>query len=324
MTVLRRLARPLVELLISLLIASVIVFALLNLLPGDVAQVMLGTNADPAAATALRHELGLDRPLTARYLDWMGHLLSGNLGASAITGEPIAPEIVSRLAVTGWLVVGAMALAIAACIPVGIYAAVHRRRVRGLVVSVASQILMSVPAFLAGILLILLFSVTLGWLPAGGYTPLLDSPWQWFRHLLLPVCALAIVQSAVLARYVRSAFIDILADDHLRTARAVGWRLRPALIRHGLRNASISLVTVVGLQLSTLLVGAIVVEQVFVIPGLGSYLLDAVSLRDLTVVADVVMILVGLVLLITFLVDTLVILIDPRLRVSSGLEGAQS
>ncbi|MDN6021241.1 MAG: ABC transporter permease [Acidipropionibacterium jensenii] len=324
MTVLRRLARPLVELLISLLIASVIVFALLNLLPGDVAQVMLGTNADPAAATALRHQLGLDRPLTARYLDWMGHLLSGNLGASAITGEPIAPEIVSRLAVTGWLVVGAMALAIAACIPVGIYAAVHRRRVRGLVVSVASQILMSVPAFLAGILLILLFSVTLGWLPAGGYTPLLDSPWQWLRHLLLPVCALAIVQSAVLARYVRSAFIDILADDHLRTARAVGWRLRPALIRHGLRNASISLVTVVGLQLSTLLVGAIVVEQVFVIPGLGSYLLDAVSLRDLTVVADVVMILVGLVLLITFLVDTLVILIDPRLRVSSGLEGAQS
>lgn len=164
MTVLRRrLARPLVELVISLLIASVIVFVLLNLLPGDVAQVMLGTNADPAAATALRHQLGLDRPLTARYLDWMGHLLSGNLGASAITGEPIAPEIVSRLAVTGWLVVGAMALAIAACIPVGIYAAVHRRRVRGLVVSVASQILMSVPAFLAGILLILLFSVTLGW-----------------------------------------------------------------------------------------------------------------------------------------------------------------
>jgi peptide/nickel transport system permease protein len=183
---------------------------------------------------------------------------------------------------------------------------------------------MSVPAFLAGILLILLFSVTLGWLPAGGYSPLLSGPWQWFRHLILPVLALAIVQSAVLSRYVRSAFVDVLADDHLRTARAIGWRLWPALIRHGLRNASISLVTVVGLQLSTMLVGAIVVEQVFVIPGLGSYLLDAVSLRDLVVVADVVMVLVALVLLINFLVDALVILIDPRLRVSSGERGEES
>lgn len=324
MTVLRRLARPLIELVVSLLIASFIVFALLNLLPGDVAQVMLGTNASPAAAAALRGQLGLDRPFMARYLGWLSRMSTGDLGVSAITGEPIGPEIASRLAVTGWLVGGAMTVAVLACVPVGIYAAVHRRRVRGLVVSAASQILMSVPAFLAGILLILLFSVTLGWLPAGGYSPLLSGPWQWCRHLILPVLALAIVQSAVLSRYVRSAFVDVLADDHLRTARAIGWRLWPALIRHGLRNASISLVTIVGLQLSTMLVGAIVVEQVFVIPGLGSYLLDAVSLRDLVVVADVVMVLVALVLLINFLVDALVILIDPRLRVSSGEWGEES
>lgn len=317
---LRRLLRSLAELIGSLLVASLIVYGLLNLLPGDVAQVMLGTNADPAAAAKLRTQLGLDRPFLVRYGDWMGGLLTGELGTSAVSGEPIAPEIASRLAVTGWLVGLAMLLAVLGCLPAGIYAAVHRRRARGFAVSAASQILMSVPAFLAGILLILLFSVTLGWLPAGSYTPLTEDPLDWLRHLVLPVCALALVQAAVLSRYVRSAFIDVLADDHLRTARAVGWRLWPALIRHGLRNASISLVTVLGLQLSTLLVGAIVVEQVFVIPGLGSYLLDAVSMRDLVVVADVVMVLVALVLLITFLVDLLVVLIDPRLRVSAEVE----
>ncbi|MEE8868589.1 MAG: ABC transporter permease [Acidipropionibacterium acidipropionici] len=323
MTPLRRLLRSLAELIISLLVASLIVYGLLNLLPGDVAQVMLGTNADPAAAAKLRNQLGLDRPFLVRYGDWMTGLLTGNLGSSVVSGEAIGPEIASRLAVTGWLVGLAMLLAVLACLPTGIYAAVHRRRARGFAVSAASQILMSVPAFLAGILLILLFSVTLGWLPAGSYVPLTHHPADWLRHIILPGCALALVQAAVLSRYVRSAFIDVLADDHLRTARAVGWRLWPALIRHGLRNASISLVTVLGLQLSTLLVGAIVVEQVFVIPGLGSYLLDAVSMRDLVVVSDVVMVLVALVLLITFLVDLLVVLIDPRLRVTADVEEDQ-
>lgn len=323
MTLLWRLARPLLELVVSLLAASLIVYGLLNLLPGDVAQVMLGTNSDPAAAAALRAHLGLDRPFLVRYGDWMGGLLTGRLGASVVSDQAIGPEIASRLAVTGWLVGLAMLLAVLACLPAGIYAAVHRRRARGFAVSAASQILMSVPAFLAGILLILLFSVTLGWLPAGDYVALARSPLQWLRHLVLPVCSLALVQAAVLTRYVRSSFIDVLADDHLRTARSVGWRLWPALIRHGLRNASISLVTVIGLQLSTLLVGAIVVEQVFVIPGLGSYLLDAVSMRDLVVVGDVVMVLVALVLIITFLVDMVVVLIDPRLRVSSQEQGAE-
>lgn len=302
------------EFLISLLVASLVVFALLSLLPGDLAQVMLGTEADPQAAAALRTRLGLDRPFLVRYGQWLSTLLRADLGTSVVTGQPIAPQIGARLAVTGWLVGWAVVVALAVSLPAGMFAAVHRSRWSGFAVSAASQLLMSVPAFLAGILLILGFAVTLGWLPAGGYVALTRDPLQWARHLVLPVCSLAVVQAAVITRYVRSAFIDLLTEDHLRTARAAGWRLWPALWRHGLRNASISIVTVVGLQVSAMLVGAIVVEQVFVIPGLGSYLLDAVGQRDLVVVADVIMVLVALVLAIAFLVDLLVVVLDPRLR----------
>lgn len=310
----RRIGFAILDLVIWLVVASLVIFALLSLLPGDVAQVILGTNADPAAAAALRARLGLDLPWPQRYWDWISHLVRGDLGTSVISAEPIAPQIASRLAVTGWLVALSLLLALLICLPVGAHAAVHRRDARGFATSAASQILMSVPAFLAGILLILLFSVTLGWLPAGGYVPLLEDPGEWLRHLVLPVLSLAIVQSAIMTRYSRSAFIDVLADDHLRTARAAGWRLWPALRRHGLRNASISLATVFGLQASAMLVGAIVVEQVFVIPGLGTYLLDAVSTRDLPVVSDVVMVIVALVLVISTLTDIVVVLLDPRLR----------
>ena len=197
----------------------------------------------------------------------------------------------------------------------GVHAAIHRRDVRGFLTSALAQFLMSVPAFLAGLLLILLFAIELRWLPAGAYVPLRENPGEWIRHLILPALALALVQAAVMSRYVRSAFIDVLTDDYLRTARAAGWTLRGALRRHGRRNASISLVTVLGLEISSMLVGAIVVEQVFVVPGLGSFLLDAVTSRDIPVVADVVMVLVALVLLISFLSDVVTVSLDPRLRV---------
>lgn len=298
----------------SLLIASLIVFALLNLLPGDLAGVMLGPNASPEAVEALRAQLGLDRPLLARYLEWIGGLFSGQLGTSALTGQPIAPIVAGKFGVTLSLVVFGMFFAVAIALPLGIHSALRRHRADGVVVSGVSQFGMAIPAFVVGIGLSLVFGVRLRWLPANGYVTPGESVAGWLSHLVLPAITLGLVQGAVLVRYVRSAFIDVLSQDYFRTARAIGWRRWPALLRHGLRNAALQLVTVVGLQFATLFVGAIVVESVFVLPGLGSYLLQMVANRDIPVVQTIVMILVALVLVINLLVDLSYAVIDPRLR----------
>lgn len=315
MSLVRRAASRLGVFLLSLLVASVVVFGVCAALPGDTAQVILGQNASPDAVAALRRQLGFDRPLPVRYVEWLGGLLTGHPGTSWISGAPVAELIGPRLAVTGWLVVGAMVLATVVAVPVGMYAAVKRRRWQGLVVSVVSQAGMAVPAFFAGILLVLAFAVGLRWLPANGYVALAENPAEWARHLVLPVVALALVQGSVLTRYVRSATVEVVGEDYFRTARAVGWRMLPALLRHGVRNTSIQVITVLGLQLATTLVGAIVVESVFALPGLGQLLLSAVSQRDLIIVMDIVMILVAVVLVINALVDLLYVAIDPRLRV---------
>lgn len=319
----RRLLARLGWLLVSLLAASLVVFCLVNLLPGDVATTILGDQADPASIAALRRQLGLDRPVLVRYLEWLGQLLRGDLGRTAVTGEPIAALVAPRLGVTLWLVGLGMLLAVAIALPVGMVAARHRRTVVGLATSVASQVGMAVPAFLAGIALVVLFAVRLRWLPANGWTPLSADSVQWARHLVLPVVSLALVQASVLTRYVRSAFVEVLGQDWFRTARSVGWGVRGAMVRHGLRNAALSVVTVLGLQLTTLFVGAIVVEDVFALPGLGSLLLDAVHNRELVQVQAVVMLLVAMVLVVNALVDMSYALIDPRLS-GDGLAGERA
>lgn len=300
--------------MLSTLIASVVVFALINALPGDVAAVILGPNATPEAVAGMRQRLGLNRPLAQRYLEWITGLLSGNLGNSALDGQPVAALVAGKFSVTFSLVVLGMSLALTIAVPLGMFAAARRSRPSGFVVSALSQLGMSVPAFLAGIFLVVVFAVWLRWLPANGYVPIGRGPGQWAAHLVLPVASLALVQSAILTRYVRSAFIEVLNQDYFRTARAVGWRYWPALWRHGLRNAGLQILTVLGLQLATLFVGAIVIEQVFALPGLGSYLLSSVVDRDLPVVQSVAMLLVALVLIINMVVDVAYLLIDPRLR----------
>jgi len=314
----RALLGRLATFLVSLLVASAVVFALLNLLPGDVAGVILGSSATPAAVDALRHQMGLDVWAPVRYLHWLLGLLHGDLGRSAFTGSSNGPLIASRLAVTVSLVGWAMFLAVALALPVGAFAATRRRHLSGTVVSVFSQLGMSVPAFLAGIGLVVLFAVKLHWLPANGYTPLMEDPVEWLRRMILPSVALALVQAAVLVRYVRSAFIDVLSQDYFRTARAVGWTRRRAIIRHGLRNAALQIVTVIGLQIASLLVGAVVIENVFDLPGLGALLLKSAQNRDLPVVQAIVMVLVALILAINMLVDAAYLLIDPRLRREGG------
>ena len=310
---LRVLQRTLV-LLASLVVSSVLVFAFMALLPGDPARVALGVNASDQAVAALRQDFGLDRSPVAQYAGWVGGLLRGNPGESYISRTLIGPQVADRLQVTLILVLVSMVIALVTAVPLGTLMAVRHRRLSGLLLSGISQVGVAVPAFLAGILLITVFAVRLGWLPANGWTPPAQDPVMFARQLVLPALALGRVQGAVLTRYVRSAGLDVLREDYQRTARAKGLRPMPALVRHGLRNASVPIVTVLGLQLATLLIGAVVVERVFVIPGLGSLLLDAVANRDLIVVQDVVMLLVVAVLVVNFVVDLLYLALDPRLR----------
>jgi peptide/nickel transport system permease protein len=303
--------------LVSLAVSTVLVFAFMAVLPGDPARVALGVNASDEAVAELRQQFGLDRPLPTQYFDWLGGLLHGDLGTSYVSKVAIGPQVFDRLQVTLWLVVASMIIALLVAVPAGTVMAARHRKLSGLALSAVSQVGVAVPAFLAGILLIVVFAVKLGWLPANGWTPPAQDPGMFLKQLILPALSLGLVQGAVLTRYVRSAVLDVLREDYLRTARAKGLRPFPALWRHGLRNAAVPVVTVLGLQLATLLIGAVVVERVFVIPGLGSLLLDGVSNRDLLLVQDVVMVLVLAVLLVNFVVDLLYVALDPRLRTAS-------
>ncbi|HEY5179257.1 MAG TPA: ABC transporter permease [Dermatophilaceae bacterium] len=309
-----RLLERIAALAASLAVSSILVFGFMAVLPGDPARVALGVNASDAAVAVMRTDFGLDRPLVSQYFSWVGGMLRFNLGDSYISRAPIGPQIADRLQVSLWLVGTSMLIAVVIAVPVGSIMAVWHRRISGLLLSAASQVGVAIPAFLAGILLITVFAVRLGWLPANGWTPPAEDPEMFLKQLALPALSLGLVQGAVLTRYVRSSVLEILREDFLRTARAKGLRPMQALVRHGLRNASVPVVTVLGLQLATLLVGAVVVERVFVIPGLGSLLLDAVANRDLILVQDVVMILVVAVLVVNFVVDLLYVAIDPRMR----------
>ncbi|GAA3202961.1 ABC transporter permease [Nonomuraea helvata] len=308
------LIKRLAVLVASTAVAGVVVFAFMALLPGDPAEVALGVNATPEAVAALRKQFGTDRAPVAQFLDWFGGLLHGDFGTSYVTSSPIGPQISDRLGVTAVLVLGGMVVALAIAVPLGTFAAVHHRNPLGAAISAVSQVGIAIPAFLAGILLVFVFAVQAQALPSGGYVPIAENPGEWLRSLLLPWLSLGLVQGAVLTRYVRSAVLDVMREDYLRTARAKGRGSTGALWRHGLRNASIPVVTVLGLQLATLLIGAVVVERVFVIPGLGDLLLNGVAGRDLLLVQGVVMVLVAAVLLINFVVDVAYHLLDPRLR----------
>jgi peptide/nickel transport system permease protein len=308
-------ARRLVIFAISLFVASVLVFAVLSVLPGDPAEATLGTQATPAALHALRHQLGLDRPLWQRYGDWAGGLLHLDFGTSQISSQPVTPLIRAQLAVTGPLVGLGLLLALAVSLPLGVLAALRSRRPSGVAISALSQVGIAIPEFWAGILLVTIVSVDLGWLPAGSFPGWDQSVTGSLKALVLPSITLALVQAALLTRYVRSAVLQVLGDDFLRTARAAGMTRARALRRHGLRNAAIPLVTIVGLQVAGLLAGAVVVENVFNLPGLGSKgLLDGIHNRDTVLVQDVVMLLTATVLVVNLLVDLSYGLLDPRLR----------
>ncbi len=321
------LLRRLAGFIATLWVASVLVFAALELLPGSAAQVRLGETASPEAVAALEAQLGLGRPAPQRYAEWITGLARGHTALSSAYDTPTADLIAERLQVSLPLAVLAMALTTAMALALGLYAAAHHRRLGDVGVMAASQVGMAVPSFWFAILLILLFSVQLEWFDAGGFAGWTDadsgvltaaSLWDGLRALVLPALALAVVQAAILARVTRSAVLEVLREDFVRTARAKGVGRRAVLWRHVLRNAMIPVLTVMGLQFANLVAGTVVIEKVFVLPGVGLLVFQAIANRDLVVVRDVVMLLAASVVVINAVVDLLYAVLDPRLRTVGG------
>jgi len=308
------LLRRIAGLVITLLIVSVLVFTVMDLLPGDPASIMLGTSASPDTLAALQTELGLDRPLPVRYLAWLGGVLHGDLGQSYTYGVPVAGLIAERLAVTLPLALLAIVISLVVAIPLGVQAARNHNGVLDITIGLFSYIGIAIPAFWFGLLLILLFATNLGWLPAGGFPGWSGGLFAGLQALLLPAFALALPQAAVLTRVTRSAVLEVLGEDFIRTARAKGLGEGAALWRHALPAALVPVVTVLGLQFTFLVAGAVLVENVFNLPGLGRLAYQALSQRDVVVMQDAVLLFAALVITMNFVVDIAYLLIDPRLR----------
>jgi len=302
----------------TLIAASMVIFAVLALLPGSVVEVMLGETATPEAVAALTHQLGLDQSAWQRYLHWVGGLVSGDMGNSVAYDTPVRELLAERLTVTVPLALMAMALTTVLALGSGLYAASRHNRLGDVGVMAASQLGMAVPSFWLAILLILLFSVKLHWFSAGGFPGWDGGLAPGLKALVLPAVALAVVQAAILARITRSAVLEVLREDFVRTARARGLSERAVLWRHVLRNAMIPVLTVAGLQFANLLTGTVVIENVFTLPGVGRLVFQAIANRDLIVVQNVVMGMAATVIAINFAVDLLYVAIDPRLKVSAA------
>ena len=306
--------RRLTALMVTLLVASLLIFLLLEILPGDPAAVILGVGAQEDTLRALRAELGLDLPAPVRYLNWLGEVLQGDLGRSYTYDTPVQELLLNRVELSLPLALLAILLSTGIAIPLGVFAASRHRKVADTGIMGFAQLGVAVPNFWFAILLILLFSVKLGWFSAGGFAGW-DAGWiPAFKSLVLPAVALALPQAAILARVTRSSVLETVQEDYIRTARAKGLSRSQALWRHAVCNALIPVVTILGLQLSFLLAGTIIIENVFYLPGVGRLLFQAIAQRDLMVVKNLVLVLAATVVLINFLVDLLYAVLDPRLR----------
>lgn len=310
----RYLIKKLIILLILLFLVSITVFSVLFVLPGDPAQIMLGTNATPETLANLRAELGLDKPFWFQYADWIYNLLNGTGSRSLNYDVPVYDLLLSSLAVTGPLALMAMFFAIVISVPLGIHAARHQNRPADVSVLVFTQLGLATPEFWLGILLMLLFSVTWGLFPAGGFPGWSESVWGSFKALLLPSFALGVIRASILTRLTRSSMLDVLREDYIRTAWAKGLKARTVIYVHALRNAFIPVITILGLQLGQLIAGAIIIENVYYLPGIGRLVFQAIGQRDLPVVREIVLFMAATVILINFLVDVAYASFDPRVR----------
>jgi peptide/nickel transport system permease protein len=314
------LLKRLATFLLTLVAASALVFAALELLPGNAAEVMLGDTATPEAIVILEKKLGLDQPAAARYWKWMSGLMVGETAISTSYDTTTASLIRERMQVSLPLAAMAMVMTVVLALAAGIFAASRHNRMGDVGMMTLSQIGMALPNFWLAIILILIFAVQLEWVSAGGFPGWTQDDgggfWEALKALLLPAISLAAVQTAILTRVTRSAMLEVMREDFVRTARAKGLSNSAVLYKHVLRNAMIPVLTVVGLQFANLITSAIIVENVFVLPGIGRLVFQAIANRDLVVVRDVVMLLAATVVIISFLVDILYALIDPRLKAS--------
>jgi peptide/nickel transport system permease protein len=311
---LRYVVKRLGSLILSLAVASLVIFTLIEVAPGDPASFMLGMNAQPETLAALRSELGLDQSKLVRYFDWVGGMLTGDFGTSYTYRTPVSEMVAQRIGVSLPLALYALLLSTLIAVPAGIYAAARRAQAGDLAVMGATQLGVAVPNFWFAMMLVLIFAVQIRWFPAGGFPGWDDGFWRGLHALTLPAIALALPQAAILTRVMRSALLDVMGEDFMRTARAKGLSARQTLWRHGLRNAMIPVLTILGLQFSFLFAGTIIIEQVFYLPGLGRLIFQSISARDLIVVESVVMLVVFAVIMINFLVDLAYAAVDPRLR----------
>ena len=303
----------LLSLTLSLIAASIVIFAIIEIIPGDPASFMLGVGARPDTLEALRDQMGLNDSLALRYFSWVTGMLMGDFGVSWTYKIPVAELVSDRIWVSFPLAVYALFLSTIIAFPSGIIAASHRGGMGDMSIMGATQLGVAIPNFWFAMILVLIFAIKLPWFSAGGF-PGWESPLLALKSLTLPAIALALPQAAILARVMRSSLLDNLGEDYIRTARAKGLTHRQALWRHGVRNAMIPVLTIIGLQFSFLLAGGIIIEQIFFLPGLGRLIFQAISARDLIVVESVVMLLVFVVILVNFAVDLAYAAVDPRLR----------
>ena len=314
----RFIARRLMQMIPVLFFVSVIIFVLVNLVPGDAARLFLGEEAPPDALKALRHELGLDRPVYIQYLRWVGAMLRGDFGHSFKDNRQVLPTVIQKVPVTGELTAAALLIAWTIAIPAGVLAAWRRRTAVDYSASAAALTGLSLPNFWVGIMLIYLFAVNLRWLPASGFVSVFQDPVRNLRSIVMPAFVLGIVLAAVVMRQLRSSMLEVLSADYVRTANAKGLAGRVVLVRHALRNALIPVITVMGIQMGTLLGGAVITETIFALPGLGRLAVESIYGRDYPMLEGVVLFSAFSILFINLLVDIVYSLVDPRIKLAGG------
>ncbi len=300
----------------TVVLASIFVFLLIHLVPGDPALILAGPDPTPEVVAAIRQKMGLDQSLPVQYLTWAGNALHGDLGVSYINQYPTWELVMLRAPASFELLVAGFTLSLLVALPLGILASLRQHSRIDMGISIYTSVALGIPNFWLGILLILLFSLGLGWLPPGGRVPLLEDPGRGWKYLVMPVVALAIAQAAILTRFVRVSMLEVLHDDYIRTARAKGLQERVILVRHALRNALVPIVTVAGIQIGRLLGGTVIIETVFAWPGLGRMLINAIATRDYAVVQGGLLLLVMAFILVNLITDIIYAFLDPRIRLA--------
>lgn len=298
--------------------ASILIFVLIRAAGGNVAAIILGQHASAEAITQLQSELGLLRPFHEQYFSWMADLLTGDLGRAFRTQQPVIDMVAAALPVSVPLATMGLTLSLIIAVPLGTYAAVKQDSIIGTIIAFFSQIGIAIPVFWAGVLLALLFGVRMHLLPTGGWTPWSEDPVAAFKSLILPAVAISLTLSASLTRYVRTAVLDIMNEEYIRTSRATGMTRTEALMKVGLRNAILPVITVIGIQIIDLISGTVLVETVFSLPGLARMLLTAVAAREVVVVQSTVMLIILFVLMVNLVIDLLYGLLDPRIRLGGA------